>query len=258
MTPQVGAMLASLYERERQPGWSSGMRAVTRALLADLALPPGPLLELGCGGGAMLAELAATFPDRPVYGLDLWELALRQARRGLSTGDSALVQGDLQRLPFPAQHFALVLALDAFDQRGVDFVTGIRESWRILQVGGMLVMRVSAHPWLYSAHDVAFNTGARYSATTVRQALEDAGLEVIRLTYANFLWFVPVAVLRLLQRWGILPFRADWYQSARLQRAMAGALTREAAWLARRNLPIGLSLYALARKRPAHRREGCG
>ncbi len=250
-------MLASLYERERQPGWSSGMRAVTRALLADLTLPPGPLLELGCGGGAMLAELAATFPGRPVYGLDLWESALIQARRMIPPGGPCLIQGDLQHLPFPAQHFALVLALDAFDQRGVDFATGIWESWRILQGGGMLVMRVSAHPWLYSAHDVAFNTGTRYSAKTVCQALEHVGLEITRLTYANFLWFAPMVLLRLLQRWGILPFRMAWYRSARLHRVLAVALTWEAAWLARHNLPTGLSLYALARKRPAHRREGC-
>ncbi len=55
------------------------MRRITRALLTGPALPFGPVVDLGCGGGAMPAELAHQFPDRQVHGLDLHPAALQQA-----------------------------------------------------------------------------------------------------------------------------------------------------------------------------------
>ena len=246
-SPTDAVLLPALYRNEQSYGWSTGMRAITRALLAEVTLPCGPVAELGCGGGHLLAELAPLLPGRLITGIDLHPEALRQA--AITLGDAAhLAQAHVQHLPWPADVFALVLALDTFDQRRVRLSLALRESWRVLQPGGLLLIRVSAHPWLQGPHDAAFNTGRRYAKRTLRAALLRAGFAPLRLTYANTLFGAPIAALRLLQRWRVLPFLPSLYTTAGLNAGLAAALAQEARRLRRHDLPAGLSLYALAQK----------
>ncbi|RIK36248.1 MAG: hypothetical protein DCC57_22635, partial [Chloroflexi bacterium] len=103
-------MLPALYEAVSSAGWSRGMRGVTQALLAGLALPDGPVLEIGCGGGQVLDILRARWPQRAVLGMDLHPLALAHARR--TAPHARLAQATLHSLQYAADRFALVLALD--------------------------------------------------------------------------------------------------------------------------------------------------
>jgi SAM-dependent methyltransferase len=226
------------------------MRAVTHALLASVTLPPGPVLEIGCGGGQLLVELNAAYPDRTVCGVDLHPLALAHAadRQGRHP---ILSQAALPHLPWADASFALVLALDVFDQQGVDLDAAIAESYRILRPGGALILRVSAHPWLYGAHDIAFHTGRRYARHDLEAALTVNGLEVHRITYANAGLALPVGVLRLAQRWGMLPWQPSLYGQDGLHQVAAWVLAQEANWLHHADLALGLSLCAVARK-PNH------
>jgi SAM-dependent methyltransferase len=263
-------LLPELYRTEPDDGWSAGMHAITHALLDGIAdgagLPAGPILEVGCGGGQFLAELCARYPQRAVYGVDLHPLALAHAQArpaapvtdhqsavtgqqsAVTSQQSALVQAPLQRLPFPASTFALVLALDSFDQQGVDLAAALAESHRLLCPGGRLLLRVSAHPRLYGAHDRAFHTGRRYTRLELIQALTAAGFALHRVTYANLLLGAPVAIQRLLQRWGLLAWQPGLYTHPAAHEAVALALRLEAHWLHRLNLPIGLSLWAVAER----------
>ena len=68
----AGTLLPTLYAADEAGGWNTGMRAISHAVLAGVAVPSGPQLELGCGGGAFVRELAALAgTDSPVVGLDL-------------------------------------------------------------------------------------------------------------------------------------------------------------------------------------------
>ena len=70
----------------------------------------GLLLDLGCGEGRHLAELASG--SIPVVGLDLSRPLLESARRRLSAGTLApLVRGDMLALPFQPAVFSSVLSL---------------------------------------------------------------------------------------------------------------------------------------------------
>ncbi|MCC6169603.1 MAG: class I SAM-dependent methyltransferase [Caldilineaceae bacterium] len=242
-------MLPTLYEAVSSAGWSRGMRGVTQALLAGPTLPAGPALEIGCGGGQVLDILHARWPRRAVLGVDLHPLALVHARR--TAPHARLAQATLHSLPYAADRFALVLALDVFDQEGVEMATALAESCRVLQPGGALLLRVSAHPWLYGAHDYAFHTGRRYTRRELARLLCDQGLTVRRITYANCLLGAPVAGLRLLQRWRLLPWGPGLYRSPTANRLLAAALALEARLLRHADLPVGLSLWALAEKKRA-------
>ena len=72
----------------------------------------GRVLELGCGTGRVTLPVARV---APIIGIDLSARMLLRARvrvrrlRG-STRRPGLVRGDIRHLPFPEQHFALVMA----------------------------------------------------------------------------------------------------------------------------------------------------
>lgn len=240
-------MLPLLYRTEERYGWSVGMRAVTHVLLAGSKLPEGPVVDLGCGGGRMISELGAVWPDRRRYGVDLNARALMHASESARAGAS-FARAHLHDLPFADDAFALCLALDAYDQRGVDLGAALAESRRVLRDNGLLVVRVSAHSWLRGPHDDAFNTGRRYEEREVLTALRQAGLVAERVTFANTLLSGPAGAVRLLQRWRLLPFLPSLYTTRMINALLAAALSYEARWLRGCNLPGGMSLYVVARK----------
>jgi SAM-dependent methyltransferase len=249
----VGHLLPQLYQADATHWWTSGMRRVSHALLDGVALPGGPVLELGCGAGAFLTELRRRFPERLVLGSDVHPLALAQAGPRTRPGFSMLA-ADVHHLPLPAGACAAVVALDVLDQHGVYLPGALQEIGRVLSRDGVLLMRVSAFAWLYGPHDVAFGTGQRYTAGQLERTLAGAGLRVERVTYANSLLFAPGAVVRLLQKSGLAAgVDGQMGGDSPFSRQLRDVLAVEARWLRRRNFPAGLSLYAIARKiDPSH------
>jgi len=82
-----------------------------RALL-DVEGEPERVLEIGCGEGDATLFLAREYPRARVRGLDPSEAAVRAAtdRVGLDPeGRVAFKIGDPRALPFPADHFDLVV-----------------------------------------------------------------------------------------------------------------------------------------------------
>ena len=243
---EFGSHLAALYQMDESNGWSQGMRHITLAFLEGMPIIKGPYLDLGCGGGMFVHELAAARPQSLVLGADLSSTALVYAQER-SSGER-LLQADVGRLPLASNSVGLITALDAFDQVGIDIEHTLGEAERVLRPGGLLLLRVSAHPWLWGPHDVAYNTGRRWHAHDLVACLEAAGLAVERTTYANALLSPAVVAMRLLQRWGWLHVDAAGAESGLLNDLTRRALAAEAEWLVHHKFPFGISFYALARK----------
>ena len=247
---ESGTRLPDLYRMDDTSGWSQGMRRISHALLADQPIIKGPALDLGCGGGMFVHELAADRPHALVIGVDLSAVALAYAAE--RQGGERLLQGDAAGLPLAAQSIGLVTALDSFDQVSLDLDQALAEVRRVLRPGGMLLARMSAHPWLAGPHDVAFNTGRRWRLHELLRHFQAAGLQVQRTTYANSLLSPLVIAARLVQRWGGLAAEHPAEESTWSNTLLREALTAEAAWLQKHRFPFGISAYILARrpKRP--------
>src|SRR5262245_6352048 len=86
--------------------WSS---FAGQLLLEHVPFVAGRALDLGCGAGFPLLELADRMaPHSRAYGLDPWRLALERARRKReiwSVARAELVRGDGARLPFRDESF---------------------------------------------------------------------------------------------------------------------------------------------------------
>ncbi|MBA4379946.1 MAG: hypothetical protein C0393_04555 [Anaerolinea sp.] len=84
----------------QQAGWTRRLRDYIFAAI-DLQRA-GCILEVGCGTGALLAELP-TLDRAAVHGLDLEPARLAEAR--IHAPRASLTRGDAQALPYPAESF---------------------------------------------------------------------------------------------------------------------------------------------------------
>lgn len=105
--------------------------------LAERLLPdaPGPWLDLGCGEGRHLRDLAAR--GRPVFGIDLSATLLKIARA--EAPESTLVRADMRRLPLARGSCGAVLSLfTAFGYFGAIEAHAplVAEIVRVLHPGG--------------------------------------------------------------------------------------------------------------------------
>jgi SAM-dependent methyltransferase len=232
-----------MFEAEERQWWYAGMRAISFSLL-DGSLASGALiLDAGCGTGLNLDHLGSR---GAAVGVDLSDEALRFCRqRG-----TAVARVDLLALPFADGSFDCVTSFDVLYHRWVeDDHAALREMARVLKPGGVLFLRVPALKMLWGAHDDAVHSRHRYTRGEVRHLLLSESLDVVRLSYGMSFLFPVIAARRLLDRLtgrrgsdvGFLPAPIEW--------AFRSLLLLEARLVKRVSLPLGASVFALARKR---------
>lgn len=113
-------------------GRRSDFRAYFAALVADVA--PGALLEVGCGEGALLAEMSHV----PKCGIDPSIQALLRAQRRV---DGVLAVATAEQLPFSDRSFDAVTAVGVMEFFA-DTDSALTEISRVLVPGGAYVALV--------------------------------------------------------------------------------------------------------------------
>jgi SAM-dependent methyltransferase len=241
------------YELERDFWWFKSRRAAAFRILRRWFRPaafPAHILDGGCGTGINLTEL-----DRfgRACGCDLAAEALSFCRqRGLTR----LARADVRRLPYRGESFDLVTLFDVLYHKEIpDDVAVMREVRRVLKEGGLFLMTDSALEILRGPHDEAMQGLRRYNKKMLRAKLEEAGFEIVRLSYFFMTTFPIIFLKRRLEKRraarnpGEVP-RSDLEPvSSWLNHLLCGVLRVEAAWTVHRNLPIGSSIIALAKKK---------
>ncbi len=244
------AEFANIAATEERFWWFQGMNRMLWDFLDHHHSPGGLMLEVGCGTGGVSALFGRRYPESKVIAMDLAPEGLRYARdRGLS----GLTLADMRSLPFAGNRVRTLLALDVLVhlEPGEERIA-LDEFARVLVPGGLLLLRVSAFPWLRSRHSSFVNERQRFRKQTLLPALERSGLTPIRHTYANCL-LLPVTLFKF-RVWEPLlnapPESGLQPVPQMLNAALRSVLMAEAAWLRRGgSFPVGQSLWVLARKR---------
>ena len=129
----------------------------------------------------------------------------------------------------------------------------INEMYRLVRPGGAIIVNVPAMNILTGNHSLFVGERRRYSRTRLGSALERAGFRIERITHTNASIFLPMLVVRLLQRVRSLETKSRTQSDFRMPPAplnglLSLMLMAEAGVLRLIDLPIGSSILCLARK----------
>jgi ubiquinone/menaquinone biosynthesis C-methylase UbiE len=103
------------------------------------------ILDLACGSGAFLGDLAATFPRAHLTGVDLSPAYLQEAAR--RSGVRALTQANAERLPFADRSLDAVTCVYLFHELPPKVRPIVAaEIARVLKPGGLLAFADSLQP----------------------------------------------------------------------------------------------------------------
>ena len=244
-------MLEATAVAEDRHFWFRGLRRNAQRLLASAISPPGRvdrIVDCGAGTGRNLDWLK-TFG--PAVGVELSPVGLRVGR----AQRRPLVRGTVTRLPFGdamadvVTSFDVIYCLDDDSER-----QAVREMWRVLRPGGVLLLNVAALEILRGSHSALTMERRRYGKQQLTRLLTDAGFVIERMTFTNMVTFPVTLAVRWLER---VTGRADRASdsdlrvpAAPINRAFDAALLAEHALLSVIDLPVGTSLMCVARKPP--------
>ncbi len=245
------AEFANIARSEQTFWWYRGMQLILFRMLDPIAEERRfeRVLEAGCGTG-YLSKLLGRRYGWPIFPVDLGWDGLQYAR---SMNVPHLAQCNIAALPFHDHAFDLLLSMDVIVHfpRGEEALA-VAEFARVLEPGGLLIIRVSALDVLRSRHSTFAHERQRFTKARLVQLLQDHGFTAQRCTYANS-FLMPLALMkfrvwepitRMPPQSGVAPV------SPPLDRLLYAPLAAEAALIgAGLNLPLGQSLIVVAERR---------
>lgn len=184
-------------EEAERSFWPQARSALLAWSIRRYAPSTASLLEIGCGSGGVLAAFEREFPSMHLVGAEALIEGLRMART--KTRRTTLLQFDARDIPFD-DHFDAVGAFDVIEHiRDDDEV--LRSMVKAIRPGGMLLLTVPQHPWLFGPADVYARHERRYTAAGLRAQVEQLGLSIACLTSFVSLLFPMMAAVRLASKW---------------------------------------------------------
>jgi len=132
----------------------------------------GRVLDVGCGDGRLTAELDAA----ELTAADVSPVALERARGRLSGARLVELEPDAP-LPFEDGSFDAVVAVETVEHVR-DLQLFLSELRRVLAPGGQLALTTPASPPLAPPGDPFSPHLRRFTARSLRRALDDLGFEV--------------------------------------------------------------------------------
>lgn len=200
------------------------------------------LLDIGAGSGFFAAELSKSIP---ITDPCLVDLNYVQAYSVEDLGGLRLHRYQSAQT-ISGQTFSIVLMNDVLEHV-VDDESLLKQGLTLLSDGGVLIITVPAHPFMWSSHDERLLHYRRYTKTALDGLISRAGATKLELRFFFNALLVPAYVVRVL-----LPklTRFSRAGSVGLPKPLEAILFRLAliGSKSRRGLPFGLSLLAVLTK----------
>jgi len=241
------AYFDTMARHARTHWWYEGRRALVASTLAAVDIPPGLVVDVGCGTGDNL-DMLTQATGAPAIGTDLSTYALQHARRGPGGGIRTVV-ARAESLPFVDGVCGLLTSMDVVEHLDDDYV-GLREYRRVLASRGVLLLTVPAYQWLWGEHDVRAAHRRRYRVGQLTSVVEAAGFEVLRTTYYNSFLVPAAAVLRRTPVRRLVKQSDEEVGDTRpfVSNVMTRVSSAERRVALRRSVPFGLSILLVGRR----------
>jgi SAM-dependent methyltransferase len=173
--PSLFATFARLEERNF---WFRARNRLILWALGKYAPDFGSFLEVGCGTGFVLSAIRARFPGRTLTGGEIFLDGLSIAAKRLP--GVRLMQMDARQIPF-ADEFDALGAFDVIEHID-EAELALAQIRKALKPGGIAIITVPQHAWLWSPADEYAGHKRRYSAAEIERAVKSAGFRLLRST----------------------------------------------------------------------------
>lgn len=200
MIRMSGELLDKFNDIEKKHWWWEGRRELLRYFFKNRR--PKHVLDIGCGTGETLSFLRRFYPSAKLYGVDTSSRAISYSKL---RGHKDIKKASATKLPFKNDFFDVVLFLDVLEHIKDDN-KAIREAKRVLRKGGIVIITAPALSFIWSDHDTKQGHQRRYTRREIRKLAADNQLGISFISYFNFLFSLPIIVIRLLSR--LKPFKS--------------------------------------------------
>jgi len=204
------------------------------------------ILDIGCGTGIMMKNFEKY---GNVFGLDMHFPALEFC---LKRGIINIVCADAINLPFKANSFDVVGIFDVLYHKGVkNDVKAMKEIFKVLKPGGILILTDSADMKLWSKHDIAAHARERYTLITLANRIKSAGFKILKISYFNTALYPAVFAVRKIDT--IFnknePAKSNIKKTNPLLSSILYLMLAFEGFLLKfLNFPFGVSIFAIAKK----------
>lgn len=174
---------SGLLGRLMGPLMNWGHRPLSRWTIELMSIQPDDfVLDIGCGGGIAIKEIAKIAINGFVAGVDYSTIMVQQALKCNATAVQAarvvIRYGNISELPFEDESFNKVCAIESFNF-WPDPITGLKEVHRVLRPKGLVTIAtawskemLNHHKYLAMVHKMGFSL---YSGPEIVRMLTAAG-----------------------------------------------------------------------------------
>ncbi|MFC4296731.1 class I SAM-dependent methyltransferase [Castellaniella hirudinis] len=206
-------------------------------------------LEVGCGTGFVLSGIACNNPGITVSGSEIFLSGLPYAASRVSSAE--FMQMDARHIPF-VEEFDAIGSFDVLEHIEQDELV-LNQMSRALKPGGLLLLTVPQHSWLWSAADEYACHVRRYGREEMQEKVRRAGFSILRTTSFVSLLLPAMLLSRKKKSQSIESPEYDPAQELRISGVLNAcllAIMRFESVLIRLglNFPIGGSRLVVAKK----------
>lgn len=152
--------------------------------LETWVVSPSPvIIDIGCSSGFLLKWIRRRLPRALIVGSDFVPSAL--SRLAADLPEVPLIQFDLLKCPLPEQSVDAAVLLNVLEHIEDD-ASALRQVFRILKPGGIVVLEVPAGPHLYDIYDKQLMHHRRYTMKGLLTLAEEAGFEILDRSHLGF------------------------------------------------------------------------
>ncbi|MBD2148742.1 class I SAM-dependent methyltransferase [Pseudanabaena sp. FACHB-1277] len=235
-----------MYELESQHWWFRARREILTSLIWQY-LPQGKILDVGCGTGFILEAFKTESASKyEAWGIDIEAIAVQVCH---DKGLTQVTQGVLEKNSLPEHDFDLVMFLDMIEHLDHD-LSALLMAKHYLKPQGQILITVPAYQFLWSAHDEIHHHKRRYTKKSLTELLNQAGYEIVFVSYLNTFLFPLIVITRLVGNLNQRHHSSDAkLPSTLINNLLYQVFKLEKNLLSQISLPFGVSIVCLAKNR---------
>lgn len=136
------------------------------------------LLEVGCGTAFVLSGIAKSLPSISLSGSEIFVEGLSHASSRVPSAE--FIQMDARQIPF-SDEFEVIGIFDVLEHIEEDKDV-LAQLYTALKPGGVLLLTVPQHPWLWSISDEYACHVRRYTCTEIESKINETGFQILKST----------------------------------------------------------------------------